>query len=97
MSASPLDPPCFAAGIVVPLSFKRNACLGITFLLLVAGLILQYKADIIHSQAAASANRRMQKRLEAQADELDRQARQWWERVVGKDDRNVKRARWQVI
>jgi serine/threonine protein kinase/TPR repeat protein len=46
-----------------------------------AGRILQYKADIKRTEAAGSAGPQIQKRLEEQANELDRQARQWWERA----------------
>jgi serine/threonine protein kinase/TPR repeat protein/chaperone required for assembly of F1-ATPase len=73
-----------AEEIITPLA-NQNVVPAMTL----AGRILQYKAEIIHSQAAASANRQMQKRLEAQANELDRQARQWWERAAKKDDWNA--------
>src|SRR6202007_1296903 len=70
--------------IITPLA-NQNVVPAMTL----AGRILQYKAEIIHGQAAASANRQMQKRLEAQANEMDRQARQWWERAAKKDDWNA--------
>ena len=73
-----------AEEIIMPLA-NQNVVPAMTL----AGRILQYKAEIIHGQAAASANRQMQKRLEAQANELDRQARQWWERAAKKDDWNA--------
>ena len=53
-----------------------------------AGRILVYKAEIKRTEAAGSANPKIQKQLVAQANELDRQARQWWERAE-KDDWNA--------
>jgi serine/threonine protein kinase/TPR repeat protein/arginase family enzyme len=53
-----------------------------------AGRILQYKADVKRSEAARTTSSRLQKQLEAQADEMDRLARQWWERAE-KDDWNA--------
>src|SRR5271165_1878748 len=53
-----------------------------------AGRILVYKAEIKRNEAAGSANPKIQKQLVAQANELDRQARQWWERAE-KDDWNA--------
>jgi serine/threonine protein kinase/TPR repeat protein len=73
-----------AEEIIMPLA-NQNVVPAMTL----AGRILQYKAETIHAQAAASANRQTQKRLEAQANELDRQARQWWERAAKKDDWNA--------
>jgi TPR repeat protein len=72
-----------AEEIIIPLA-NQNVVPAMTL----AGRILQYKAENIHGQAAGSANRQMQKRLEAQANEMDRQARQWWERAAKKDDWN---------
>ena len=54
-----------------------------------AGRILQYKADLKRTEAAGSASPQIQKRLIAQANDLDRQARQWWERAAEKDDWNA--------
>ncbi|MBV8175424.1 MAG: PEGA domain-containing protein, partial [Verrucomicrobia bacterium] len=53
-----------------------------------AGRILQYKADVVRQEAAGNTNPQMQKRLEAQANDLDRHARLWWERAE-KDDWNA--------
>jgi TPR repeat protein len=53
-----------------------------------AGRILQIDADEKRKEAAASAGPKMQKRLNTLADDLDRQARQWWERAE-KDDWNA--------
>ncbi|MBV8330666.1 MAG: PEGA domain-containing protein, partial [Verrucomicrobia bacterium] len=53
-----------------------------------AGRILQYKAEVQRQEAAGIANPQMQKKLEAQANDLDRHARVWWERAE-KDDWNA--------
>ena len=53
-----------------------------------AGRLLQYKADLKRTEAGGSTNPQIRKKLEAQANELDRQARQWWERAE-KDDWNA--------
>ena len=53
-----------------------------------AGRILQIKGIIKRTDAAGSSSPKAQKQLLAQADELDRQARRWWERAE-KDDWNA--------
>jgi hypothetical protein len=53
-----------------------------------AGRILEYKAQIERMESAQSRSPQMRKQLEAQANELDREARQWWERAE-KDDWNA--------
>jgi serine/threonine protein kinase/TPR repeat protein/chaperone required for assembly of F1-ATPase len=50
-----------------------------------AGRILQYKADIKRAEAGGNASPQAQKKSEAQANELDRQARKWWERAEKED------------
>src|SRR6202007_1183852 len=50
--------------------------------------ILQYKAEVKRTEASRSISPKIQKQLQAQANELDRQARQWWERAE-KDDWNA--------
>lgn len=52
------------------------------------GRILQVIADGKRTEAAASSSAKAQKQLLAQANEMDRQARQWWERAE-KDDWNA--------
>jgi serine/threonine protein kinase len=54
-----------------------------------AGRILQYKADLKRTEAAETASLQTQKRIIAQANDLDRQARQWWERAADKEDWNA--------
>jgi TPR repeat protein len=53
-----------------------------------AGRISQIKADLKRTEAAGRTTPKVQKQLLAQADELDRQARQWWEKAE-KDDWNA--------
>jgi TPR repeat protein len=72
-----------AQEIIMPLA-DQNVVPAMTL----AGRILQYRADTIKKQAAGSAGLQTRKQLEAQANELDRQARQWWERAE-KDDWNA--------
>jgi len=50
-----------------------------------AGRILQLRANIKRTEAAQNGSPQFQKSLEAQADELDRQARRWWERAENSD------------
>jgi len=53
-----------------------------------AGRILEYKAAVERVKSARSKSPQTRKQLEAQANELDRKARQWWERAE-KDDWNA--------
>jgi TPR repeat protein len=72
-----------AEEIIVPLA-NQNVVQAMTL----AGRIFQHKADLIRAQAAGSPSPQTRKRLETQANELDQQARQWWERAE-KDDWNA--------
>jgi TPR repeat protein len=72
-----------AEEIIIPLA-NQNVVPAMTL----AGRIFQYKADLKRTEAVGSTNPEIQKKLEAQANELDRQARQWWERAE-KDDWNA--------
>ena len=72
-----------AEEIIMPLA-NQNVVPAMTL----AGRILQYKAENNRTEAAGSPNPQIQKKLAAQANELDRQARQWWERAE-KDDWNA--------
>jgi len=72
-----------AEEIVMPLA-KQNVVPAMTL----AGRILQYRADIKRSEAEANSSSQMRKKLEAEANELDRQGRRWWERA-DKDDWNA--------
>ena len=72
-----------AQEIIMPLA-SQNVVPAMTL----AGRIFQYKADLLRIEAESSTSPQMRKQLEAQANELDRQARQWWERAE-KDDWNA--------
>src|SRR5271165_5280465 len=72
-----------AEEIIMPLA-NQNVVPAMTL----AGRILQYKAVTIRAKAESSTSPQMRKQLEAEADDLDRQARQWWERAE-KDDWNA--------
>jgi TPR repeat protein len=54
-----------------------------------AGRILLYKADIKKAEAESSTAPQTRKQLNAQAAELDRQAREWWERAAKEGDWNA--------
>ena len=72
-----------AEEIIIPLASQ-----SVVPAMTLAGRILQYKADLKRTEAGGNTNPQMRKQLEAQANELDRQARQWWERAE-KDDWNA--------
>ena len=72
-----------AEEIIMPLA-DQNVVPALTL----AGRILQYKADLKRTEAGGAANPQIQKKLEAQANELDRRARTCWERAE-KDDWNA--------
>jgi TPR repeat protein len=69
-----------AEGIIMPLANQK-----VVPAMTLAGRILQYKADLKRAQAGESTSLQIQKKLEAQADELDLQARGWWERAEKED------------
>jgi TPR repeat protein len=54
-----------------------------------AGRILQYKAGARRAEADRNTNPGKKDDLTRQADELDRQAREWWERAAAKGDWNA--------
>jgi TPR repeat protein len=58
---------------------------GVVPAMTLAGRILQYKAEGKRQEAASNTNPQAQKKLEAQANDLDRQARRWWERAEKSD------------
>src|SRR5215510_12497822 len=53
-----------------------------------AGRILQYRGELKRSEATGISTPQPRKKLETEANELDRQARRWWERAE-KDDWNA--------
>jgi TPR repeat protein len=67
--------------IIIPLA-KQNVVPAMTL----AGEILLYKADINRSEIGGSTSPQIRKQLEAEANDLDRQARAWWERSTDKGD-----------
>jgi serine/threonine protein kinase len=69
--------------IIMPLA-NQNVVPAMTL----AGRILQYKAEVKRSEALRNTSSQLQKQLVTQANDLDRRARQWWERAE-KDDWNA--------
>ena len=61
---------------------------GVVPAMTLAGRILQYKGEMKRAEAQGNPNAQAQRKLETQANELDRQARRWWERAE-KDDWNA--------
>jgi TPR repeat protein len=61
---------------------------GVVPAMTLAGRILLYKADMKLAEARASTSAQIQRKLETQANDLDRQGRRWWERAE-KDDWNA--------
>jgi TPR repeat protein len=72
-----------AEEIIMPLA-NQNVVPAMTL----AGRMFEYKAGLKRAEAGTNTNPQIQKKLEAQATELDRQARQWYERAE-KDDWNA--------
>ena len=72
-----------AEEIIMPLA-NQNVVPAMTL----AGRILQYKADPIRAKAERSTISTNAEAAGSEADDLDRQARQWWERAE-KDDWNA--------
>jgi len=72
-----------AEDIVMPLA-NQNVVPAMTL----AGRILQYKADLKRTEAGGNTDSQIQKNLQAQANEMDRNAIKWWERAE-KDDWNA--------
>jgi serine/threonine protein kinase len=72
-----------AEEIIMPLASQR-----VVPAMTLAGRILLYKADVKRAEAGSSTPQ-MRKQLNAQADELDRQAREWWERAAKEGDWNA--------
>jgi serine/threonine protein kinase len=73
-----------AEEIILPLANQK-----VVPAMTLAGRILQYKAEIKRTEAESSTTPQTRKQLSARASELDRQARQWWERAAEKEDWNA--------
>jgi TPR repeat protein len=73
-----------AEEIILPLASQK-----VVPAMTLAGRILLYKADLKRAEAESSTAPQTRKQLSAQADELDRQAREWWERAAKEGDWNA--------
>jgi serine/threonine protein kinase/TPR repeat protein len=73
-----------AEEIIMPLASQK-----VVPAMTLAGRILLYKADVKRAEAESSTALQTRKQLNAQAAELDRQAREWWERAAKEGDWNA--------
>jgi serine/threonine protein kinase/TPR repeat protein len=73
-----------AEEVIMPLASQK-----VVPAMTLAGRILLYKADVKRAEAESSTAPQTRKQLNAQADELDRQAREWWERAAKGGDWNA--------
>jgi serine/threonine protein kinase/TPR repeat protein len=73
-----------AEQIIMPLANQK-----VVPAMTLAGRILQYKADLQRAEAEKTANAQQRKVLNAQANEWDKQAREWWEQAAAKEDWNA--------
>jgi serine/threonine protein kinase/TPR repeat protein len=76
--------PLKAEQVIMPLA-NRKVVPAMTL----AGRILQYKADLQRVEAEKTTNPQQKKLLNAQANDWDRQAREWWEQAAAKEDWNA--------
>jgi serine/threonine protein kinase/TPR repeat protein len=76
--------PLKAEQVIIPLANQK-----VVPAMTLAGRILQYKADLQRVEAEKTANPQQKKLLNAQANDWDRQAREWWEQAVAKGDWNA--------
>jgi len=70
-----------AEQIIMPLANQK-----VVQAMTLAGRILQYKADLQRIEAEKAPNQQQKKQLNAQANDWDRQAREWWEQAAAKQD-----------
>lgn len=73
-----------AEEIIMPLASQK-----VVPAMTLAGRILLYKADVKRAEAESSTALQTRKQLNAQAADLDRQAREWWERAAKEGDWNA--------
>jgi serine/threonine protein kinase/TPR repeat protein len=73
-----------AEEVIVPLANQK-----VVPAMTLAGRILQYKADLQRVEAEKTTSPQQKKLLNAQANDWDRQAREWWERAAAKEDWNA--------
>ena len=76
--------PVKAEEVIMPLANQK-----VVPAMTLAGRILQYKADLQRVEAEKTTNPQQKKLLSAQANDWDRQAREWWERAATKEDWNA--------
>ena len=76
--------PVKAEEVIMPLANQK-----VVPAMTLAGRILQYKADLQRVEAEKTTNPQQKKLLNAQANDWDRQAREWWERAAAKEDWNA--------
>jgi serine/threonine protein kinase/TPR repeat protein len=76
--------PVKAEEVIMPLANQK-----VVPAMTLAGRILQYKADLQRVEAEKATNPQQKKLLNAQANDWDRQAREWWERAAAKEDWNA--------
>lgn len=76
--------PLKAEQVIIPLANQK-----VVPAMTLAGRILEYKADLQRVEAEKTANPQQKKLLNAQANDWDRQAREWWEQAAAKEDWNA--------
>jgi len=76
--------PAKAEQVILPLANQK-----VVPAMTLAGRILQYKADLQRIEAEKTTNPQQKKLLNAQANDWDRQAREWWEQAAAKEDWNA--------
>jgi serine/threonine protein kinase/TPR repeat protein len=76
--------PLKAEQVIMPLANQK-----VVPAMTLVGRILQYKADLQRVEAEKTANPQQKKLLNAQANDWDRQAREWWEQAAAKGDWNA--------
>jgi serine/threonine protein kinase/TPR repeat protein len=76
--------PLKAEQVIMPLANQK-----VVPAMTLAGRILQYKADLQRVEAEKASNPQQKKLLNAQANDWDRQAREWWEQAAAKEDWNA--------
>jgi serine/threonine protein kinase/TPR repeat protein len=76
--------PVKAEQIIMPLANQK-----VVPAMTLAGRILQYKADLQRIEAEKTTSSQQKKQLNAQANDWDHQAREWWEQAAAKEDWNA--------
>jgi len=76
--------PAKAEQVIMPLANQK-----VVPAMTLAGRILEYKADLQRVEAEKTTNSQQKKLLNAQANDWDHQAREWWEQAAAKEDWNA--------